>query len=1302
MASNMLGREGAPLTAPASGAANDAWTFDAPWLGVVRALASLKFSVVLFVLGILLVLFGTLAQVEHDVNAVLAQYFRTTLARVDLEVFAPRTWFPQRGPIAGSFYFPGGWTIGCLMVVNLLAAHGLRFKPQASGERLWYGWLVIATGAVAAALVVMMGNNNGGSLEGEWLNEITLWYVFQAMLLALFVAALVGLFRLEPQQHIERVSLIALDLALGGVLGWLVANGKDVRFDDSTMRILWQLLKATLAASVMLAGCWMVFKKRAGVVLLHAGVGLMLINELYVGLTAHEFQMQLWADHLPVNYLFDVHELELAVIDKSDPRRDHVTVVPQALLVKDKTIEHQDLPFNVELLDFYQNCELRDPQPGEATRATRGAGLLKIAEPRRRSTGTDVGGEVDRAAAFVRFTAKDATHTDLGTCLLAQELAQRDIAEPIEVAGKTYDVYLRCRRTYTDFSLALEHGEQENYPGTNIPKSYSSNVRLVDKDRQVDRSGIRIWMNNPLRFAGVTFYQHQMAADPNTGEAFASTLQVVANPGWMIPYMACMLVVVGMLGQFGVSLLRFLNRQASASTRAAHRGTTNDAQAAAHTAAPATWRSWLPAVVVVLLAAVGIGYQAMPPRTKPEQFDLYAFGRLPVRYEGRVQPLDALARNSLQAVSGSQTFKDMKVLPADRHEPGKSLRGTMLDFVRQAVATEAIGPGNGLEADVVLATDKLVAGEHYETKSQPATVWLLDMATRPERADRYEVFKIDNPDVCNVLGLRSDRAGHRYAYDEFQPKLAEFEKKHVVAAEEARERDPHGLELFHRKVLELSARLHAYRAIRAAFSHINDLPLAMPEFRQGPPVPAALPTLEETRRDPALAAARIARLRQEFLSVFTQDARGSLTYDIPVPPGERPRQITFDEWLAALRTLPVPQIVDQPADAAIDDKAWAPLTVDKLESFKQQVVDGRPAQPAPLGSLSAVLAAYRAGEVDAFHAAVKKYADALAARPPAHYDQARVGFEAFFNHCAPFFWSIATYVLAFVLAALGWMLCSGTLNRTAVALVAFTFLVHTAALVGRIYISGRPPVTNLYGSAVFIAWAGVLFGIVFEWIYRLGIGTVLAAASGFAGLVIADRLSGEGDTFKVLQAVLDTQFWLATHVVCVTFGYATTYVAAILGMFYVLGGVLTPNLHRAAAKDLGRMIYGTTCFAIFFSFFGTVLGGLWADDSWGRFWGWDPKENGALIIVLWNAVVLHARWDGMVKERGMAVLATGGAIVTTWSWFVVNQLGVGLHSYGRTDGVLEASFSSMAVMLAIALLGLLPKQYWWSFRRHGA
>jgi ABC-type transport system involved in cytochrome c biogenesis permease subunit len=292
--------------------------------------------------------------------------------------------------------------------------------------------------------------------------------------------------------------------------------------------------------------------------------------------------------------------------------------------------------------------------------------------------------------------------------------------------------------------------------------------------------------------------------------------------------------------------------------------------------------------------------------------------------------------------------------------------------------------------------------------------------------------------------------------------------------------------------------------------------------------------------------------------------------------------------------------------------------------------------------------------------------------------------------------------MAFVLVGLSWLGWRSVLNRTAFWLILLTLALHSFALLARIYISGRPPVTNLYSSAVFIGWGCVVLGALLERVFRIGIGNIICSIAGFATLLIAHFLAGDGDTFAVLQAVLDTQFWLATHVVTITLGYTTTFVAGLLGIVYIIRGVLTPSLSADTGRQLTRMIYGTTCFAILFSFVGTVLGGLWADDSWGRFWGWDPKENGALIIVLWNALVLHARWGGMVRQRGLALLAVAGNIAVAWSWFGVNELGVGLHSYGFTEGVLQALGLFVVSQLAIIGLGLVPESFWWSLRRQHA
>jgi ABC-type transport system involved in cytochrome c biogenesis permease subunit len=315
----------------------------------------------------------------------------------------------------------------------------------------------------------------------------------------------------------------------------------------------------------------------------------------------------------------------------------------------------------------------------------------------------------------------------------------------------------------------------------------------------------------------------------------------------------------------------------------------------------------------------------------------------------------------------------------------------------------------------------------------------------------------------------------------------------------------------------------------------------------------------------------------------------------------------------------------------------------------------------------------------------------------------RMGFEVFFNQLSPFYLCVVLYVGVFFLAWFSFLMRAGerspwaeTLGKAAFWLAVFTFAIHTFGLVARIYLQGRPPVTNLYSSAVFIGWGAVLLSLLLELPFRLSIGTLLASVIGFVTLVIAMNLA-EGDTMEMMQAVLDSNFWLATHVVVVTAGYAATFLAGLIGVMYILLGtttrIITPELDRVFT----RMVYGVICFALLLSFTGTVLGGIWADQSWGRFWGWDPKENGAVLIVIWNALILHARWGGMVKTRGIMALAVFGNIVTAWSWFGTNMLGVGLHSYGFMQSAVFWLAAFMLSQLAIILVSQLPLPLWKSF-----
>ncbi len=302
--------------------------------------------------------------------------------------------------------------------------------------------------------------------------------------------------------------------------------------------------------------------------------------------------------------------------------------------------------------------------------------------------------------------------------------------------------------------------------------------------------------------------------------------------------------------------------------------------------------------------------------------------------------------------------------------------------------------------------------------------------------------------------------------------------------------------------------------------------------------------------------------------------------------------------------------------------------------------------------------------------------------------------EYFFNQIEPFYKSMVIYVAAAIFGCIYWINFSETMRRSGFKLLVLAFIIHTIGLGYRMYLEGRPPVTNLYSSAIFIGWGATLLGIILERIFKGGIGLVSAGFIGFTTLIIAHHLALSGDTMEMLRAVLDTNLWLATHVVVITMGYASMFVAGLLAIIYVLRGFFTRSLSPDIAKALVRMVYGIVCFATLFSFAGTILGGIWADQSWGRFWGWDPKENGALLIVLWNAIILHLRWGGMIKDRGLMISAIFGNIITSFSWFGVNMLGVGLHSYGFMDQAFTWLMIFDASQVLLIGLALVPVKYW--------
>ncbi len=311
-------------------------------------------------------------------------------------------------------------------------------------------------------------------------------------------------------------------------------------------------------------------------------------------------------------------------------------------------------------------------------------------------------------------------------------------------------------------------------------------------------------------------------------------------------------------------------------------------------------------------------------------------------------------------------------------------------------------------------------------------------------------------------------------------------------------------------------------------------------------------------------------------------------------------------------------------------------------------------------------------------------------------DAGRPVLEAWYKRSGLPLWIGATLAAAFLVSV---MLRGRPRRYGLVVAVAVPTAAYSLLIAVRVVLTGRPPVVDLYSSALFVGWASALtaFVLVARGVRR-DLSQVAIVVSGIL-LFVAEATVGNQDTLGVVQAVLDTNFWLAVHVIVITLGYAANILAGVGAHAYVVLRLIRP-FHTDRHARLFRGLYALLAAGLVLSFAGTMLGGFWADQAWGRFWGWDPKENGALLIILFDAILLHARPANLLKGYGFALVAVLSIPVVLFSWLGVNLLGVGLHSYGFQDGsfvglftvlIFEGLFVSLGALLIRAVPeGVLP------------
>jgi hypothetical protein len=420
----------APMPRPTSPHGSTALRLDSPIRRILEPIASLRLTVVLFVLSLLLVFYGTLAQVDYGIWTVVARYFRSFLVWIPLKVLVfhaewLKPWLEDSWDRI-AIPFPGGWLLGGVMLVNLLAAHIIHFK-----------------------------------------------------------------------------------------LTW----------------------------------------RRAGILLIHSGLVLMMLGELITGIYAVEGNMRIFVNQSS-NYLEHYHASELAILrpDDKDAKKDDVITVPGRLLRAGETIRDPRVPFEVHVLQYMKNSSILEILDGKFKNpANRGEGVALQGVERPEVSGVDASERVDTPAAYVSL--KSPKGEDLGTYLLAVELYD---PQTVTVDGKTYEISLRFKRTYKDYTVHLDEFHHKKFVGTEIPKDYRSKVTLNDPGHDV-KLKTEIYMNHPLRYRGETFYQSGVLPGSR-----GTVLQVVRNPGWLLPYASCIIVGLGMLVHFGMHLGRFIDRRSRA------------------------------------------------------------------------------------------------------------------------------------------------------------------------------------------------------------------------------------------------------------------------------------------------------------------------------------------------------------------------------------------------------------------------------------------------------------------------------------------------------------------------------------------------------------------------------------------------------------------------------------------------------------------------------------------------------------------------------------------------------------------
>ena len=524
--------------------------------------------------------------------------------------------------------------------------------------------------------------------------------------------------------------------------------------------------------------------------------------------------------------------------------------------------------------------------------------------------------------------------------------------------------------------------------------------------------------------------------------------------------------------------------------------------------------------------------------------------------------------------------------------------------------------------------------------------WMIALFIHPEKGLEQKIFNIRSPDIVNALDLEWTNNFHKYSYSEIFPGIQNqlplisniFDKK-----EEDRD-------LFENQLVELYQNIMKYRQIATSLSCL------LPMFTVYDPE-----TAEKLHIEPGqfTSYAHIMSHRGSLFNVsqniltkseesWTENERevALLLYNL--------QQTSLDEFAKALKIIP----------PAKDDTTG-------LWISPWELLDGReiePYQDRIMKSMEAYLVARYDNNSGAMSDALKSYRTGLVSSPGDRVKFSILEKETWLNKANLFTLSLVFYLFGFILLGISWMVQPILLKNVAYGSLISGFMLHTYGIYLRMVIMSRPPISTLYETVIFVGFVIVLLSVVIEYLRKDGLGVFIGSVSGSMLHYVGFGYAADGDTLEMLVAVLNSNFWLATHVTTIILGYGTSLMDGLIGHLYLIERIRVPE-DSPRLKSIYDNMFGVTLIALFFTLFGTILGGIWADQSWGRFWGWDPKENGALLIVLWQLMMVHMRLSGLANPDRFALGMVLNNIVVIMAWFGVNLLSIGLHSYGFASGI---------------------------------